>query len=152
MKLSRSAFCSRRRRHRRRRLLAASCLLLPVAWLLLKAGCCLLVIALQRAFLCRSGFVVASLRLSGWVAVLLLLLFCWCCLLFFPHWSVMVTAVASGRSPHGEDPVAVGVIVTMSAPFAHCPSVLLFVAVAAVIAAAASSLLLVYCCLLPGCC
>ena len=61
-------------------------------------------------------------------------------------------AVASGRSPHGEDPVAVGVIFTMSAPFAYCPSVLLFVAVAAVIAAAASSLLLVYCCLLPGCC
>ena len=69
-----------------------------------------------------------------------------------PHWSVMVTALASGRSPHGEDPVAVGVIVTMSAPFAHCPSVLLFVAVAAVIAAAASSLLLVHCWLLPGCC
>ena len=64
----------------------------------------------------------------------------------------MVTALASGQSPHGEDPVAVGVIVTMSAPFAHCPSVLLFVAVAAVIAASASSLLLVHCWLVAGCC
>ena len=64
----------------------------------------------------------------------------------------MVTAVASGRSPHGEDPVAVGVIVTMSAPFAHCPSVLLFVAVAAVIAAAASFLLLLHSWLVAACC
>ena len=79
----RFALCSRRRRHRCRRLLAAFGSLLSVAWLLLKAGCCLLLIALQRAFLCRSAFVIASRSLSGWATVLLLLLFCWWCLFVF---------------------------------------------------------------------
>ena len=48
--------------------------------------------------------------------------------------------------------VAAGVILTVSAPFAHCPSVLVCVAVVAVIAATASSLLFVYCCMSLGCC
>ena len=48
--------------------------------------------------------------------------------------------------------VAVGINVTVFALFAHCPSVLLCVAVAAVIAAVASSLLVVLCWLLLGCC
>ena len=63
----------------------------------------------------------------------------------------VVTVVVNASAFH-TIAVAVAVIVTVSAPFAHCPSVLLCVAVAAVIAAAASSLLLVDCWLLPGCC
>ena len=47
--------------------------------------------------------------------------------------------------------VAVGINVTVFALFAHCPSVLLRIAVAAVIAAIASSLLAVHCWLLLGC-
>ena len=86
-----------------RHLVLVASSLLTAGWLLLQAGCCLLAIALERGLLCRSAVVVASLRFSGWAAVLLcrsalvvaslsfsgwaavllLLLFCCCCLFVF---------------------------------------------------------------------